>query len=94
LLSSDVTLSLNTAYLVDTTAARTLTLPSLAVAVAGSSVTVQDQNGLSQTNPILVRAMGSDQINGVVSGSYLLENNSGSLKFIVGPAAASWYIAL
>jgi hypothetical protein len=93
ILQANASLLIGTMYAVDTTVARTLTLPPLAFQIPGSWILIQDLTGLALTNPITINPYGSDEINGVVSNSILFERTSGSGRFIVGPGSLSWYLA-
>lgn len=64
--------------LVDTTAARSITLPSPA---ANFKVTIKDKSGLSATNNITIVRAGSEQIEGVAA-SKILQSNWGCWSFI------------
>lgn len=87
-INSNITLAVTNGYAVDTTAARSLALPS-ATGLAGSqSIRVADIKGLAATNNITVTANGSDPINGVASDPFVVDVNWGDVVFV--PTGTGW----
>lgn len=85
--SSNLTLSSqNMVYLVNTTATRTLQLPS---PTAGMSFTVKDVSGQAATNPINIQRYSTEQIEGV-SATKLLQTNYGAWRFLCD--GTNWWI--
>jgi hypothetical protein len=84
--SSNITLANYGIYLVDTTAARSLQLPS---PVAGALITVKDKTGTSTANNITILRAGSEKIE-TVAASYLLREDLGSWSFVTD--GTDWYI--
>jgi len=62
--SSNINLFANNVFLVNTSVARTLTLPS---PVSGTTLTIKDATGLCNTNNITVNRFASEQIEGVAA---------------------------
>lgn len=75
---------------VDTSAARTITLPLSSSVVSGRIYIVKDASGLSNTNPITITPAGADTIDGAASFTY--NSNFGSF-WLVGNGALSWHVA-
>lgn len=73
----------------DTSASRTVTLPSAAAVAAGRLYIIVDETGQSETNPITIDADGSDTIMGEASLS--LASNYGAI-FLVGDGVSKWLI--
>ena len=84
--SSNITLANYGIYLVDTTAARSLQLPS---PVAGALITVKDKTGTSTANNITIVRAASEKIE-TVAASYLLREDLGSWSFVTD--GTDWYI--
>lgn len=89
--SSSFTLSNDGYYilLVDTSAARTLTLPDVTTNV-GRLFIIKDKTGTAETNPITINA-GSQKIEGVV-GSRELSTNFGCWKIVSDGTDTWWFI--
>lgn len=66
---------------VDTTASRTITLPTAASIVAGRIYVIKDASGQSETNNITLATMGSDTIDG---DSSLTIKSNWSTTFVIG----------
>ena len=75
--------------LVDTSSARTITLPLASGVSACRTYIVKDISGNSETNNITVDIQGSDTIDG--ASSQTLNSNYGSW-FISGDGSSAWYI--
>lgn len=78
-----------TALFVDTTATRSITLPSAAAVVAGRIYSIKDASGASETNNITLTADGSDTIDG--AASITIANNY-STTLVIGNGVDAWYI--
>jgi hypothetical protein len=76
--STDVTLTNRRIHFVDTSAARSLTLPA---ASAGLYLVLKDVTGSASTNNITLVRPGSESIEGVAA-SYVLSNNRGSWTIV------------
>jgi hypothetical protein len=76
--SSNVTLTNNRLHLVDTSAARSLALPTPS---ASSYIVVKDVTGTASTNNITITRAGSEEIEGVAA-SYVLDFDMGSWTFV------------
>jgi len=74
---------------VDTSAARTIDLPSAAAVSAGRIYVIKDATGQSETNAITLNADGSDTIDG--SSSLSIQNNWSS-TFVIGNGVDCWHI--
>ena len=86
--SSNITLSSNYKYFVNTAAARTLTLPpSPAV---GDEIYVFDASGTAATYNITV-ARNSNLINGN-AGNFLIDLNGGAASFVYTGASYGWKV--
>ena len=79
--SSNITLEANKRYLVDTSAARTLTLP--ASPANGDEIQVFDVTGTAATNKITV-ASNSLKINGTVQDLEIDSNNAAAVLLYTG----------
>ena len=75
-----------TMYFVNTSAARTLTLPA---ASAGARIMIKDVSGLANTNAITVARAGSESIEGV-AGNKLLQTNWGAFTLVSD--GTNWYM--
>lgn len=84
--SSSITLAVNTRYLVDTSAARTLTLPSSPA--LGDEIQILDAIGTAGTNVITI-ANNSHKINGVLD-SALLDANGVAASFVYTGTTYGW----
>lgn len=73
--------------IIDTTSARTLTLPA---ATNSMFVMIKDGNGSAQTNNITITPDGTDAIDGV-SSSYLMKSNYQSIG-LVSDGVSNWYV--
>jgi hypothetical protein len=73
----------------DTTAVRTVTLPSVSAVTPGRLYVIVDVDGLSETNTLTVAADGSDTILGASS---LAINSNYSATFLVGDGVSKWLI--
>lgn len=78
---------------VDTSSARTITLPPAGSVSAGRVYIVKDLSGLSETNSVTVLPTGLDTIDGVdaISGGVTLASNYGSI-FVVSNGLDRWAI--
>lgn len=76
--------------IVDTTAARNITLPLASSVSAGRIYIIKDSSGQSETYNITLTAAGADTIDG--DATQTLNSNNGSWM-IVGDGASSWYIS-
>lgn len=85
-ISSNVTLTNNSVNLVDTSSARSLTLPS---PVSGARITVKDADGTANTNNITIVRDGSENIEGVAA-SRILQTNWGCWTFFSD--GTDWFI--
>jgi hypothetical protein len=72
--------------LVDTSAARTLTLPA---AAAGLRFTIKDKTGQASTNPITIARAGSESIEGLAA-NYTLEADWGRWELVCD--GTNWFI--
>lgn len=84
--SANGTLSAGRNYFVDTTAARTLTLP--ASPSVGDTITIYDASGTAATNNITIARNGSN-INGVADNA-IIDVNQASSTFVYTGAAVGW----
>jgi len=84
--SSNITMSANYNYFVDTSSARTLTLP--ASPTVGDSIAVYDASGLAETNNITIARNGNN-INGTAVNAIIDVNNSGS-TFVYTGSTVGW----
>ena len=84
--SSNVNLTKNAVHLVDTTAGRTLTLPT---PVANMFITVKDKSGSAQTNNITIARAGSEKIE-TVAANYTMSTDLESLTFVSD--GTDWFI--
>lgn len=73
----------------DTSATRTVTLPSASAVAPGRLYVIVDVSGLSETNTLTVAADGSDTILGASS---LAINSNYSATFLVGDGVSKWLI--
>jgi hypothetical protein len=81
--------------LVDTTAARALTLPLANAVDAGTVVTVKDASGTAGTNNITIGKSGSDQVEGAagtLGTSYVVNANFGKVT-LVSDGTSKWLVA-
>ena len=86
--SSDITLSKSTNYFVDTTSARTLTLP--ASPSQGDEIHVFDQTGSAATNKITISS-NSNKINGSVQ-DLLIDANNAAVVLIYTGSSYGWRV--
>lgn len=84
--SSNITLAVNTRYLINTSAARTLTLP--ASPALGDEIQILDAIGTAGTNVITI-ANNSHKINGVLD-SALLDANGVAASFVYTGTTYGW----
>jgi VCBS repeat-containing protein len=84
--SSNITLQANYNYFVDTTAARTLTLP--ASPSLGDTIVIYDASGTAATNNITI-ARNGNKINGALDNAIIDVNQSSSL-FVYTGATVGW----
>lgn len=82
---SDAYVALN----VNTTSARSITLPAAASVAAGRLYAIKDVSGQSETNPITLGRSGADTIDGATSQS--LSMNHG-MWLVKGDGASSWHL--
>lgn len=85
-ISSNVTLTDLTKHLVDTTVARTLTLPTPA---NGIQIIVKDKSGSAATNNITIQRAGSESIDGVAA-SYVISTNYAAVEFVSD--GTNWFV--
>jgi hypothetical protein len=76
--------------LVDTSAARSISLPFASAVSSGRIYIIKDISGLAQTNNITVVPQGSDLIDG--GASFVVDINS-SCFVLVSDGASNWYIS-
>lgn len=91
--SSDFTISpaaTTVYYTVDTSAARTLTLPLANAVAAGRIFFFKDTDGTANTNPITLLRQGSDLIDG--GTSTVMNSNYGLVK-VVGDGVSNWFVS-
>jgi hypothetical protein len=91
--SSNLTISPGDTFvylIVDTTVARSITLPLANGVTAGRIYIIKDSDGQANTNNITVNISGSDTIDG--ASSQVLDSNFGS-SMIVTDGVDSWYIS-
>ena len=86
--SSNITLSSNYKYFVNTTAVRTLTLPPSPT--VGDEIYVFDASGTAATYNITV-ARNSNLINGN-AGNFLIDLNGGAASFVYTGASYGWKV--
>jgi hypothetical protein len=86
--SGNVTLAASTIYFVDTSAARTLTMPA---PVAGKMFMVKDVTFSAQTNNITFLQSGSEKLENV-AGSYVMTANGGAITWASN--GTDWFIWL
>ena len=86
--SSNVTLAANNKYFVDTTAARTLTLP--ASPTAGNTIEIFDASGTAATYNITV-ARNSNLINGN-AGNLIINLNGAAVSLVYTGATYGWKV--
>lgn len=86
--SSPVTTVSGKIYLVDTTAARQINLPTPAI---NAYIIIKDVSGLAETNNITVHRNGSESIDGVASDKVLTINSE--LCWIVSDGT-DWFVLL
>lgn len=84
--SSDITLSSNSKYFVDTTSARTLTLP--ASPSVGDEIYIYDASGSASSYNITV-ARNSNLIN-ANAGNFLIDISGGSTSFVYTGSTYGW----
>ena len=79
--SSNITMAANNNYFVDTSAARTLTLP--ASPTLGDTIVIYDASGTAATNNITIARNGSN-INGVADNAIIDVNQASSILVYTG----------
>ena len=84
--SSNITMQANYNYFVDTTVARTLTLP--ASPALGDTIVIYDASGTAATNNITI-ARNGNKINGALDNAIIDVNQSSSL-FVYTGATVGW----
>lgn len=72
---------------VDTTAARSITLPSAALVAAGRIYMIKDRTGSAATNTITILPDGSDSIDGAASATITSEYGS---RFLITNGVDTW----
>lgn len=75
---------------VDTSIARTITLPLASSVSAGRIYVIKDRSGQANSNPITLAVTGSDLVDGQSSQTF---NSDYGTWMIVGDGSASWYIS-
>jgi hypothetical protein len=85
--NSNVSLKFGRVHLVDTTSARTLTLPD--PSLSKSIIVVKDATGSAGTNVITIARFGSEQIEGAAA-SYSLDYDRGSLGLVSD--GTNWHV--
>jgi len=85
-IASNITMTANYNYFVDTTAARTLTLP--ASPTLGDTISVYDASGTAATNNITI-ARNGNKINGQTENAIIDVNQSSSV-FVYTGATVGW----
>jgi hypothetical protein len=85
-INSNITLVAGTRYLVDTTAARSLTLP--ASPTAGAEIQIFDAKNLAATNNITI-LRNSNLINGIADDA-IIDVNGGVVYFVYTDATYGW----
>lgn len=85
-ISSNVTLTDRAIHLVDTSAARSLTLPS---PTTGRYIVVKDKTGSANSNNITIVRFAAEQIEGAAA-SYVLDYNRGSWVFVSD--GTDWFV--
>jgi len=85
-ISGNVTLTKNCVHLVNTSAARSLTLPTPALNIW---ITVKDKTGSAQTNNITIVRAGSEKIE-TVAASYTMSTDLQSLTFVSD--GTDWFV--
>lgn len=91
--SSNITISPSDTFVflsVDTTAARTITLPLANSVAAGRIYIIKDVNGTSNTNNISISLQGSDTIDN--ESSYTHNSDLGSF-WVIGDGVSAWQVA-
>lgn len=91
-ISTDLTIAPSDAFVViavNTSAPRSVTLPSAAAVIAGRIYEIKDSSGLSETNAITLNADGLDEIDG--DSSISLESDYGAW-LIIGNGVDSWRV--
>lgn len=76
--------------IVDTTAARAITLPLAGSVSSGRFFIIKDKDNNALVNNITVNVSGSDTIDG--GSSYIIDSSLGS-TMIIGDGALSWYVS-
>jgi VCBS repeat-containing protein len=84
--STNITMAANNNYFVDTTAARTLTLP--ASPTLGDTIVIYDATGTAATNNITIARNGSN-INGVADNA-IIDVNQASSIFVYTGSTVGW----
>lgn len=77
------------AIAVDTSASRTIELPTASAVSAGRIYMIKDATGNSETNPITLNAAGGDLVEG--ASSLTIESDF-SCTFVIGNGVDAWYI--
>lgn len=85
--SSNVTLTPNAIHFVDTSAARSLALPS--PATTKTPIIIKDSTFSCQTNAITITQFGSEKIEGTAT-SWILQSNGGS--WCIRTNGTDWFI--
>jgi hypothetical protein len=87
--NQDKTLAAGNRYLIDTTAQRTLTLPSLVGLAVGASIDISDGTGQAKTNNIIIKPSGTDAIL-AVDNNLAIDLNSSYISLVV--TASGWKV--
>ncbi len=91
-ISGDLTIGAGDSYVylsINTSASRTITLPSASAVATGRIYVIADESGLSETNPLTLATDGSDTLMGATSQS--LTSNFGTW-FVIGNGTNKWCI--
>jgi len=93
-LAADLTIAAVDTYVVinvDTTAAHSITLPSIGSIAAGRIFIIVDKTGNSLAQPITIIPDGSDKVNNIAA-SFVLNSDNGSL-ILISDGVSNWAIA-
>jgi len=91
--SGDVTISPSDTFvylIIDTSAARAITLPLASAVTAGRIYILKDATGQADTNAITIARAGSDTIDG--DTSYVMDEEYGS-RIVVSDGTSKWHVS-